>query len=315
MEYGNNLNKFQTNKKVFLEDSNYSENTKIKYWRVLSSTFVNLFEKTKDKDLYNFTKREIEDLINSNATTRRSSQTQMLTIVSRYIDWSIERGLLTTGINPCHTIYYWEDIGNNNLLVKSSYTTIEEFSKFVDDLYCSDVDKLLLIMIRYGIKVKETKFIKHEQLDIDNMTLRVYSDSGVIDLPIDDLFLEYYNRAKKCDSFEVLGKEGYKTTNYIDSGYMIKNTTRGKGDIVNDNSLRNRLYAISLNNNITRIPVNVINRNRYYDLLFDIRNKKGYIEYNDIDNVVKILNGSSSGNQRAYLKKDWESLTGDKVRM
>ena len=46
MDYGNNLNKFQTNKKVFLEDSNYSENTKIKYWRVLNSTFVNLFEKT-----------------------------------------------------------------------------------------------------------------------------------------------------------------------------------------------------------------------------------------------------------------------------
>lgn len=309
MDYGENLDRFQTNKRVFLEDNNYSENSKIKYWNVLGkdNSLIHIEEVLYNKDLYNFNKKEIERLVKNLATSRRIVQEQYLTVISRYIDWCIDRGFLTTGINPCHRIDYWEDIGNKNKLLESTYQTLDEFYKWLRELKCSDVDKFLLVMLRYGIKIRDTKSIRHNQIDKSNKVIIINKKGKILKFPIDDRFLEWYNKCMNCTEYEFV--------KYVEGEFVIKNTTRGSIGMVNDNSLRNRLQIVSSTNNINRIPVSILNRNRYYDLLYNIHETLGEVNYNDIREVIKTINGSSSGNQVSLLKKDWEIISGTKVKM
>ena len=75
------------------------------------------------------------------------------------------------------------------------------------------------------------------------------------------------------------------------------------------------MQIIATDNNIRRLSINNLNRNRNYDLLFTKYNKSGNITYEDIKNTVLTLKGTCSPNQKAILKKDWELISKTKVIM
>lgn len=310
-----NYDEFQR-KKINWLDSNkeYSQATKRTYW-VLINNNVCPMEKKKNKDLYDFTNEEIEEIINQAESNNMKTMTILKSIIINYTDWAIENGYKLKE-NP--------DDGSldKSKLFKSfrtqfviNYKTLDEFYEMLEKLKCSDVDKMMLVLARYGIAGKKLAYmcnLKWEDVDKESMIVNIGND---IRLPIDERFITYLDRAHKCELYD------YKTSTlkYIDYGYVMKVSDKSEDNIININTLCTRDYSIFKNNGMARISFGDFTTWRKFDLLFEISDNKGEITYDDVKNVLVILEGKYTNAKAQYLKerfvilKDYNEYIASKI--
>ncbi|MCI1622750.1 MAG: hypothetical protein LKH93_11095, partial [Clostridium beijerinckii] len=203
----NKLNNFQKNKFKWLQDSEkYTDTTKRTYWVIIDNNF-NDIERKLNKDLYDFTSKEIIEVINSIIYTSVKTNTSLISIVSSYINWAIYAGY-KKGENPCKDINKSEIMMNkantiSRNIIRRKYIKLNTFFKLVDYLECSNIDKMLLVLARYGVNTQKIGNVRWEDVDSKNMVLNLNSN---IQLPIDEKFLEYLDGAYKCETYD------YKTS-------------------------------------------------------------------------------------------------------
>lgn len=293
------LNKYQNNKLSFLEDMSYEENTFLKYWSILAGdNIINLLEQSKNKDLYEFSVDEIIELLSSYPTANTRSLNQVFSIIGSYIEYATNiRGWNHTGINPCNAIDFNKDIKINELYIKNSYQTLDEFYIYLNSLDKSSiVDKCMLLLLRYGCSVDECINVKYEDI-MDNVLLvnnKLY--------PIDNRFINLINKSKEC--------EEWNNTIYMNTEYVIKTTkkSRNLATKINQNSFRNRLNNIGVDNEVIRPNINQLTKARKYDLLLDIYKDKGYISNEDIDIIISIFDNNVTVNKREVLKSSFKNI-------
>ena len=220
------LNKFSENKLIFIEDLMFSNNTKERYWSILDSDLITTSENNKDKDLYEFTSDEIIEVVSALPTTKIRTQKQVLSVINRYINHAIERGWLSTGINPCDIIKANDDIHSNKESLKRTYMNLDEFYNWIENLEASDVDIMLLVLLRYGCTMKEICNLVYDDVNVYDKTLNVNGKK----YPIDGMFINYVEKAYCCNEYEDIV--------YQDSNYIIKPTKKTRSNKVNENSLR-----------------------------------------------------------------------------
>ena len=298
-----NLNKFQKNKLVFLEDMNYEENTFLKYWSTLAGdNIINLLELSKDKDLYEFSTDEIIDMLSSYPTASSRSLIQTLSICNRYSEYAIQRGWNHTGINNFDIVSLKDDVKLNKLYLKNTYQTLDEFYSFLNGLTkSSDVDKCILLLLRYGVGVKEAIKVRYEDIEGNILTIHNEDDSLKY-YPIDGRFVELINKSKECVEFG--------NVNYIDTGYVIKATKKSRtlATSINQNSFRNRINNIAVDNEIVRPNINKLTRARRYDLLLNIYEDKGFVSNEDVDSIIGIFDSNPTLNKREVLKASFTDI-------
>ena len=295
------LNKFSENKLIFIEDLMFSNNTKERYWSILDSDLITTSENNKDKDLYEFTSDEIIEVVSALPTTKIRTQKQVLSVINRYINHAIERGWLSTGINPCEIIKANDDIHSNKESLKRTYMNLDEFYNWIENLEASDVDIMLLVLLRYGCTMKEICNLTHDDVNVYDKKLNVNGKK----YPIDSMFINYIEKAYCCDEYE--------DTIYQDSNYIIKPTKKTRSNKVNENSLRNKMTMIAEKNNIDRPSINALNKSRKFDLILDIYNEKKILYYSDIEDVLKIFDDNMTDNKSFVLKENFEEMFNIKV--
>ena len=295
------LNKFSENKLIFIEDLMFSNNTKERYWSILDSDLITTSENNKDKDLYEFTSEEIIEVVSALPTTKIRTQKQVLSVINRYINHAIERGWLSTGINPCDIIKANDDIHSNKESLKRTYMNLDEFYNWIENLEASDVDIMLLVLLRYGCTMKEICNLVYDDVDVYDKTLNVNGKK----YPIDYTFINYVEKAYCCNEYEDIV--------YQDSNYIIKPTKKTRSNKVNENSLRNKMTMIADKNSIDRPSINALNKSRKFDLILDIYNKKKILHYSDIEDVLKIFDDNMTDNKSFVLKENFEEMFGIKV--
>ena len=295
------LNKFSENKLIFIEDLMFSNNTKERYWSILDSDLITTSENNKDKDLYEFTSDEIIEVVSALPTTKIRTQKQVLSVINRYINHAIERGWLSTGINPCDIIKANDDIHSNKESLKRTYMNLDEFYNWIENLEASDVDIMLLVLLRYGCSMKEICNLVYDDVNVYDKTLNVNGKK----YPIDSMFVNYVEKAYCCNEYE--------DTIYQDSNYIIKPTKKTRSNKVNENSLRNKMTMIADKNSIDRPSINALNKSRKFDLILDIYNKKKILHYSDIEDVLKIFDDNMTDNKSFVLKENFEEMFGIKV--
>lgn len=258
----------------------YSETTKRTYWEIININFHD-YEKERKRDLYDFGKDEIISVINSIIYTSIKTNISLISIVSSYINWAIEHEY-KKGENPCRDIDKTEIMKNRAEIVKRKYITLREFFKLLNNLKCSDIDKMLLVLARYGVKSQSVGTIKWNQVDRDNMILNLENNAK---LPIDDRFLTYLDRAYKCEMYD------YKTStlNYVDYGYILKVSDKTDSDKLGRDTIYTRVNAIFRNNGMQKISLTDLYHSRQYDFLFDILRKNKDVTYNDVRNVLMMF--------------------------
>ena len=295
------LNKFSENKLIFIEDLMFSNNTKERYWSILDSDLITTSENNKDKDLYEFTSDEIIEVVSALPTTKIRTQKQVLSVINRYINHAIERGWLSTGINPCDIIKANDDIHSNKESLKRTYMNLDEFYNWIENLEASDVDIMLLVLLRYGCTMKEICNLVYDDVDVYDKTLNVNGKK----YPIDGMFVNYVEKAYCCNEYEDIV--------YQDSNYIIKPTRKTRSNKVNENSLRNKMTMIADKNSIDRPSINALNKSRKFDLILDIYNEKKILYYSDIEDVLKIFDDNMTDNKSFVLKENFEEMFSIKV--
>ena len=295
------LNKFSENKLIFIEDLMFSNNTKERYWSILDSDLITTSENNKDKDLYEFTSDEIIEVVSALPTTKIRTQKQVLSVINRYINHAIERGWLSTGINPCDIIKANDDIHSNKESLKRTYMNLDEFYNWIENIEASDVDIMLLVLLRYGCTMKEICNLVYDDVNVYDKTLNVNGKK----YPIDGMFVNYVEKAYCCNEYEDII--------YQDSNYIIKPTKKTRGNKVNENSLRNKMTMIADKNSIDRPSINALNKSRKFDLILSIYNEKKILYYSDIEDVLKIFDDNMTDNKSFVLKENFEEMFGIKV--
>lgn len=270
----NTLNEYQKHKADCLEETDkYPQYTKETYWIHLNSR-VNTIEIENNKDLYEWDKQEIIELI-TNASTK--SPRTKLSVISMYIEWACERGLAY--INPCDSI----DI--KELTVKESYQTLEKFYDFLHKLDCTDVDRAMITLLRYGVTVDNVGIIKWNDINEHDKILNITEKGNIMKLPIDDEFIMIINKAKLCMNKTSRNKD----IDYYDNGYIVKKTSNVKWQHANARSIYSIINNLSIKSGIDRINVRDLRNARVYDLLFEKEKENGIVTNNDIEKVLTLI--------------------------
>ena len=298
------LNRFYDNKINFIKERGYKEESSIKkYLYVILNENIALAEKNKDKDLYDFSTSEIIDLINNTfITVKTGVKNQNFNIIKTYIDWAIERGLLVTGINPCDSITD-NDFKISEKMAKNYYQTLDEFYDWLKELKCSNVDKALITLVRYGVEIKETVKLQFKDINKEEKTIVIRNNNDVKFLPIDDRFIEVMEKSKYCSEYD-------KTSYVQDNDYIVKQTRQGRSERPEINSIRNRFNIQSVSNGIARINPTMLKDNREYDLLLEIAEQNGQLITKDFKDIIQIFNyknitESSIVNKSQILKRQF----------
>ncbi|WP_252225274.1 MULTISPECIES: hypothetical protein [unclassified Clostridium] len=293
---------FQKNKIEWLKNSDYGDKSKNSYWIDLDVR-VHQYEVALGRDLYQFSKVEIENIIKAVATTSHNTVKKLFSTINAYIQYTVDIGKNYVG-NPCDQIIVSEIIDVNVNVLKDEYKTILEFHNFVLGLKCSDVDKMTLLLLRYGCKIRDLSGLKWDNIDKERMVLKLNRDN--IELPIDNVFLLMLEQAKRCYEYEYVSKyervgaggelkEVIRTVyiEYADDEYIVKQQKGAKNEIIGTASIYTRINNICKNNDINRINLNILKNMRAYDLLYYIYNKNDKLTNEDAKNVCKTLDGNN----------------------
>lgn len=312
------LDEFQKFKANWLEESNYYVfNSKRSYWRILKKAHKT--EEVKGKDLFDFDKQEIIQLVKYLPTKSITTKRQLYNVIVKYMEWACEKGY-NYGGNPCDTIDTKELFTVNELAFKEQYIEISDFIKFMYDLDCSDVDRAMLTLLRYGVSIEDVGNVTWEDINADEKILRIHHENKELELPIDDEFLMMMKKSKDCHyrpytrekSNSEMKKEP-KMVSYLNSKYILKPLENASWEYMSGTVAYNKVGAISRNNQIQRISVPDLNKSRKYDLLFDIVDKNDDITMKDITYVSNVFEESTY--TKAWgLRKNFEILSGYPVR-
>lgn len=309
------LNEFQKFKANWLEEADYyADSTKINYWRLLNGK-VNKIEVIKGKDLFDFDKQEIIELVKYLPTKSITTKQQLYTAILKYMEWACEKGYNYVG-NPCDTIVPTELFTINEMAFKEQYIEISDFINFIYDLDCSDVDRAMLTLLRYGVDIDDVGKVKWDDISADGKFLKVKHEDKDLELPIDGIFMMMMDKAKNCHYRDLYKKKAnmkedteVKIVSYRNSEYIVKPLETVEWDYMDGRTVYNRIQRISASNKIQRISVPDLNSSRRYDLLFDIVDRKNHITKNDIKHVISIFDEVTES-KAVRLKKNFELLSG-----
>ena len=293
------LDEYQKNKVEWLLDSNYNYETKRSYYSVLDSR-VHALEIALNKDLYKFTQVEIEDIIKSVNSFSLQTAQALFSIINSYIQWTVEIGMNTKGENPCNKIIIKDVVNVNSNALKELYTTKEEFYNNIMSLEGSIIDKTIIMLLRYGVRLVDIPSLRYENVNEDDMTLKVENEGGILNIPIDDLLLKCIKECESTDEYERLSNKRDTITRYLDFGYIIKVTEKGYNrsgeEMINPRTIHTRIKKLFDENGLQKINVNSLKNMAMFDILLDIYEENGKLTFEDADNVIKIFDNIDNNN-------------------
>lgn len=202
-----------------------------------------IFKSTKktetalNKDIYDMNKFELEEVIKAlSASTVNSAYTKSVQL-EMYIDWAIENGYVESNINPLTNINKKEWVEPFVATYKQQVFTRKDILNLCDDLY-NVADKAILLCVFEGIAgegYSEMLNLRTEDLkEIDDKFYATLTNKNESTRTIEiskELFeflhqadqeIYYYNK-----NGEATG-ERYQRSEYVESEYIFKKTTRGK---------------------------------------------------------------------------------------
>lgn len=191
------------------------------------------------------------------------------------------------------------------LKLEESYQNLQEFYDLLPTLDCTDVDRALITLLRYGVPIGKIGTIKWENIDKENNILNVHAKNSIIKLPIDNNFITIIDNAKECTSRIVNTKE-YE---YIDCYYIIKTINTSKWVNIKPGDAYNKIGRISSKSNVERISVPDLKNDRKYDLLFKKQKEYGTVTNDHVEEVLKLIEGSSTYMKTRDLKEKFESIS------
>ena len=156
------------------------------------------------------------------------------------------------------------------------------------------------MLLRYGVRLIDIPSLKYEDVNADNMTLKIENDGGIFNIPIDEILLKCIKECKSTDEYERLSTKRDTVTRYMDFGYIIKVTDKGYNrsgeEMINPRTIHTRIKKLFDENGLQKINVNSLKNMAIFDILLDIYEENGKLTFEDADNVIKIFDNIDNNN-------------------
>lgn len=295
---------YQISKLRYLNNTKFPERTKKAYWG--HSKKFHSAEKTYGRDLKNFTKAEIENVFRELVHLSPDTVKVIATFCNKYFEYCVSKGEIEA--NP------YTDIKIKELNFNISYQTLEEFYESIYELECTDVDRAMITLLRYGATTDNAGTIKWSDVDREKMVLNIHEKDKFLKLPITKQFLMIIDNAKKCTIGMLQGKE----TPYLEYGYIIKLLKPSDLGYMEVGDIHNKITNLYKQKKLKKINVKNLAKHRIYDLLFEKleKNKKENIDNisnDDIGEVLRLIQGESKYEAVFRWNHSFEILSGTKV--
>ena len=308
--------KYQLSKLKMLNDRYPNKITKITYFTIYQKN-LHQAEEIKGKDLMNFIDKEIETLIESLTYAYDTTRQNLVTFVNLYCKWAVEEGLIKK--NPCAKIDREKIKINSKVFMSNKIYGKKDFWSVVEEMEESTKlpNVMPLILGRYGITGKELKMmINLKWDDIDEVNKVVHLNT--VQLPIDDKFIEYIQKAKRY--FESSRDGGKNTVRYCNFGYVLKKALNENNEKEEEKTIKyatifNRVNEACSSIDIPRISFKRLALTRQIEILLEMR-KYGRLQQKDFEYIIKLFDYGQNEplvNRAFQLKKRWIELTGDLV--
>lgn len=314
--------KYKLNKIQMLNEKYKNKKTQITYFTIYQ-TNIHYLEVEKKKDLMYFTSDEIESLLNSLVLSYNTVKQNILSFMKMYFAWGMSHNYITK--NPCYQIQINNVKENNKMLLEDKVFGKSKFYNILKEMeeHTKLPNIIPLLLARYGIiGVNLDKMInlKWEDIDMKNkiVFIKDENDNLICDLPVDDKFIEYINKAKLYE--ETPSMEGRNLVRYDDFGYVLKKRFK-EGDVDEDRktvkyaTIFNRVNIACKSIDEKRISFKKLLLSRQLEILLEMR-RHGRLHQSDFEYVITLFNFNediSLTNKAFQLKKRWIDLTGDKV--
>jgi integrase len=273
-----------------------NEDSKSAYARILNKSEPT--EKALNKDLYDFTKEEIEDFLTDLAPLTIAISRSNGSVVASYIDWCINSGYKKSTINPLKMMdYEWFD----KFVDKSVqiYFTEREITDIEQS--CHNAQDAVIIRLYFeGVSGKdscEIRFLHKNDVDFNNNVLRLRNEYGVIsrEITVEEKTIKlirealgqktYYKRNGQMEVHEKVKEY----TDLVDNGYVLRNSitkTANYNGEVQSSVIYRRLKTISETSGIPFFTgKNILRSGVIYhakDLLHD-----GHFDYDKFAPIAK----------------------------
>lgn len=326
MEYKKTTKRFEANKINFLEENYSNEITKTIYYNIWDST-ISYLEEIKQKDLYEFTSEEIQELMSTIPTASTSHKGNVTSFISNYFEYCIEKGFANT--NPIQSLDRNMLTKVNSKVIKNKMMSKRQLHKLcVKMTEFGNVFQILpFILARYGImgsKLDDMCNLRWEDIDRVNMKVSLIDkETGEIRLlDIDDIFLYWIDKAKDTCEYEVrkYSKKQKKwvisdNIKFIDYGFVLKvssiayfnNSTQQDAKYIYRETIR-----VCESSNIKKPTLNSLLKAEKIERLLEIRATRR-ITTEDCHNTMLLFSPSTSRGSYTTLKRDYESITKEVV--
>ena len=300
---------FEINKNNFILSIYDNEDTMRTSYNTLKRNIINV-EKIKNKDLMDFNTSEQINLMKSIPTSSVSTKERLYHLIDNYLDWCVSQGYIP--INNFKGLSKDELCKVSKKIASYKVISIEDLNyyckKALSTSKVSAIDVIPLILSRYGIVgtgLSRILNLKWHDIDRERKVVRIIEDDNEILLPVDDLFLDWIDRAYKCKEF--------KGDVYIDEGYVIKKRLGYEFEF-NDMYVYNRLILVFKYADMPRMSFKTLEFSRKVDFLLDLR-KDGVLKSSDFKIITNLFHPNASAGTTNTLIRYYESLTHDKVTL
>lgn len=293
---------YERNKNVYIKEVYDNLESMNVLWSVYTRNILP-FEKSLNKDLYQFNVSELGDLLKSVPSTSINVKEQVFSFCSQYLIWAIDKKLIR--INNLAVFNREEITAISNKLASSKYISMERMWQLANEFSMKNDKQEILPMVlgRYGVVGEDFDMMLNLRLeDIEDNIINVYNqDEELVTIIPSDIRLKRYcemainedNSVYKGD--KLLKQDWSKNRNELDWSGIYR-----------------RIKKVYKDNNCKNISFNNLLLSRKIDLILEVREERK-VNTNDLLDIIKIFNPKATNGSYSSLKRYYEGLTGDKV--
>ncbi|HHY29009.1 MAG TPA: hypothetical protein GX523_20125 [Desulfitobacterium dehalogenans] len=284
----------------FLKEEYPNELTRKTYGSLLLQ--LTKFEEFYKKDLCDFSYSEaVDSLIGLRKKTFKSLDVAQ-TIIVKYINWCMNEGYSSTGINSFKLLNK-EDLQKlvHQIAQKESYFTREEIFEMVVDIV-NPIDKALIILLFEGVRgrteFEELRNLKNSDIFISSNTLLLTRDNGdqrVIS--VEDRSIEILMNAMEQEYYHKGNGEGtgvFATPKLRETDYLLRASDNGKNMNIDERmavpSINTRFRAFRSFTGISFLNPTLVFQSGLLEKCSIIENESGNIEPENYRQIYRDMN-------------------------
>jgi integrase len=241
-------------------------------------------EEIKGMDLYNFSKEDIEHVMDNMSMTSYHTARANANYISNYITWCIKNGYRENNLNPLDTIDRKWSSKFVDRTIKIHYS-LEEFTDLLEDqMMMNGQDQAFLYLIWEGIvgeKFSELQQLTFSNIDWDNNRVYVTERNRYVSVSAE--CIKYLQKAYNQNTYYQynLGTSEFNEKELLQSNYIFKNIKSPRGqenELVKINVFYKRLQNLKEIFNLSYLTPNSMKQSGMINMAADLYKRDGEIE-------------------------------------